>query len=67
MKKLYKSRTDSKIAGVCGGLGEFLNIDSTLIRVIWALFSILGGGLVLYIICAIIMPEDPGVNDGNSN
>ena len=59
-KKLYKSSTDKKIAGVCGGIAEYFNVDSTLIRLAWVLFSLLGGsGLLAYIIAALIMPEQP--------
>ena len=59
-KKLYKSKTDKKLAGVCGGLGEFLGLDSTIIRVIWALLALCAGsGLLLYIICALILPDKP--------
>mgnify|MGYP003100736613 FL=1 len=59
-KKLYKSSTDKKLAGVCGGIAEYFNIDSTLVRLGWVLFSLLGGsGLLAYIIAAIIMPERP--------
>ena len=57
-KKLYKSATDKKIAGVCGGIAEYFNVDATLIRLAWVLFSLLGGsGLLAYIIAAIIIPE----------
>ena len=59
-KKLYKSSTDKKLAGVCGGIAEYFNIDSTLVRLGWGLFSLLGGsGLLAYIIAAIIMPDRP--------
>lgn len=59
-KKLYKSSTDKKLAGVCGGLVEYFNIDSTLVRLGWVVFSLLGGsGLLAYIIAAIIMPDRP--------
>ena len=59
-KKLYKSSTDKKLAGVCGGIAEYFNIDSTLVRLDWVLFSLLGGsGLLAYIIAAIIMPDRP--------
>ena len=58
--KLYKSSTDKKLAGVCGGIAEYFNIDSTLVRLGWVLFSLLGGsGLLAYIIAAIIMPDRP--------
>ena len=59
-KKLYKSSTDKKLAGVCGGLAEYFNIDSTLVRLGWVVFSLLGGsGLLAYIIAALIMPDRP--------
>ena len=59
-KKLYKSSTDKRLAGVCGGIAEYFNIDSTLVRLGWVLFSLLGGsGLLAYIIAAIIMPDRP--------
>lgn len=59
-KKLYKSSTDKKLAGVCGGLAEYFNIDSTLVRLGWVVFSLLGGsGLLAYIIAAIIMLDRP--------
>lgn len=57
MNKLYKSRDDKKLCGVCGGLAEFLGIDSTILRLIWAVLIILGGtGLLLYLIAALIIP-----------
>lgn len=56
-KKLYKSATNRKICGVCGGIGEYFNIDPTLIRIIWAIFACTGAGIVAYLICAIIMPD----------
>ena len=59
-KKLYKSSTDKKLAGVCGGIAEYFNIDSTLVRLGWVVISLLGGsGLLAYIIAAIIMPDRP--------
>lgn len=61
-KRLYKSATDKKIAGVCGGIAEYFNIDSTIIRLVWVLFSCLGGsGLLAYIIAAIVMPNESQV------
>lgn len=57
-KKLYRSLTDKKLCGVCGGLGEYFNIDPTLIRIAWALFAVAGGtGLLAYLIAAIIIPQ----------
>ena len=58
-KKLYKSSTDKKIAGVCG-IAEYFNIDSTLVRLAWVVFCLLGGsGVLAYIIAALIMPDRP--------
>lgn len=57
-KTLYKSQINRKLCGVCGGIGEYLNIDPTVIRLLWILFTFCGGcGLIAYIIAAIIMPE----------
>lgn len=59
-KKLYKSSTDKKIAGVCGGIAEYFNIDSTLVRLGWVVFCALGGsGILAYIIAALVMPDRP--------
>lgn len=59
-KKLYRSRTDKKIAGVCGGIGQYFGIDSTVIRLVFVLFCLAGGsGLLVYIIAAIVMPDEP--------
>ena len=58
MKQLYKSSTNRKVAGVCGGIGEYLGIDPTIVRLGFVALSLLaGGGLAVYIIAAIIMPE----------
>lgn len=59
-KKLYKSLSDRKLAGVCGGLADYLNCDSTIIRLIVViLFFACGTGLLAYIIAAIIIPDEP--------
>lgn len=59
-KQLKRSRDNRMICGVCGGLGEYLNVDPTIIRVVclFAAFAGLGTGAVIYIIAAIIIPED---------
>ncbi len=58
--KLYRSRTDRKIAGVCGGLGEFFGIDSTFVRLFFILLFFLGGASVLaYVVLWLIVPEQP--------
>lgn len=56
-KKLYKSQTDRKICGVCGGIAEYFHIDPTVIRLIWALCACGGFGIVAYIVAAIVMPD----------
>ena len=57
-KKLYKSNQNKMIDGVCGGIAEYFGIDPTVVRLIWALFSLMGGsGILAYIIAAIIIPE----------
>ena len=59
-KKLYKSAVDRKIAGVCGGIAEYFNVDSTLIRLAWVVFCLLGGsGVLAYILAALIIPDQP--------
>ena len=60
-KRLYKSSTDIKLDGVCAGIAEYFNLDPTLIRLAWVLFSAcVGSGIIAYIICAIIIPRKPG-------
>ena len=60
MRKLYKSRTDRKICGVCGGVAEYLNVDSTIVRIALVLFCLAGGsGVIAYLIAALVIPEEP--------
>jgi phage shock protein C len=60
VRRLYKSRTDRMLDGICGGIAEYFGIDSTLIRIAWVLLSLLGGtGILLYLIAMIIMPTNP--------
>ena len=57
-KRLYKSQTDKKFCGVCGGIAEYFGIDSTLVRLIWALLIFcVGTGLLAYIVAALVLPE----------
>ncbi len=59
-RKLYRSRNEKMLAGVCGGLGEFTGIDPTLIRLGFVLLTILGGqGILLYLIMCVIVPPEP--------
>lgn len=64
-KRLYRSSKDRVLLGVCGGVGEYFNVDPVLIRVVWVLSAFAGGaGILVYIIAAVIMPvkaEDYGV------
>lgn len=59
-KRLYKSATNRVLCGVCGGIGEYFNVDPTIIRLLFILLIFgVGSGLLVYIIAAIIMPEQP--------
>lgn len=59
-KKLYKSNKNKMIDGICGGIGEYINIDPTIVRLGWVVFCALGGsGIIAYIIAAIIIPRNP--------
>ncbi|WP_073587919.1 PspC domain-containing protein [Anaerocolumna xylanovorans] len=59
-KKLYRSKRNRMIAGVCGGLGEYLNVDPTLVRLIMVLLAFLGAtaGIWIYLIAAIVVPNE---------
>ncbi|GIL12901.1 MAG: PspC domain-containing protein [Chloroflexi bacterium] len=57
-KKLTRSSTDKRVAGVCAGLAEYFGVDATLVRLIFVIATLFGGpGLVLYIVLWIVMPE----------
>lgn len=59
-RRLYRSRNERMIGGVCGGLGEYFGIDPTLVRVLFIAFALMGGpGLIAYILLLIIVPEEP--------
>jgi len=62
-RRLMRSSTNSKIAGVCGGIAEYLNVDPTLVRLVWALLSLIPGcvfgGIVAYVLAWIIIPKAP--------
>lgn len=63
-KKLYKSNNNKMIAGVCGGIGEYFNVDPTVIRLLWVLLlfpTAIFGGIIVYIIATIIIPDGQGV------
>ena len=58
-KRLYRSRTNRIICGVCGGVGEYFGVDPTIIRLLLILFACTGRGIVAYFIAAVIMPDQP--------
>jgi phage shock protein C len=59
-QRLYRSRDDRMLAGVCGGLAQFFSIDPTIVRLIFVILAIMGGpGLLIYIIMWIVVPEEP--------
>ncbi|MBO5702310.1 MAG: PspC domain-containing protein [Clostridia bacterium] len=59
-KRLYKSISNKKLCGVCGGIAEYFGIDPTLVRLAWVLFTLLGGaGVIAYIISAIVILDHP--------
>jgi phage shock protein PspC (stress-responsive transcriptional regulator) len=61
MKKLYRSRTDKKIAGVCAGIAKYFDIDPTVVRIIFVILLLPGGfpGLIPYLILWAVVPEEP--------
>lgn len=65
-KRLYRSRTDRKIAGVCGGLGEYFKVDPVIFRILGVILLLPGGfpGLLPYIILWIVVPEEPETSKG---
>lgn len=59
-KKLYRSNVNKMVAGVCGGIAEYFDLDPTLIRLGWVVFCALGGsGILVYLIAAIVIPQNP--------
>jgi phage shock protein PspC (stress-responsive transcriptional regulator) len=59
-ERLYRSRTDRVLFGVAGGMADWLDVDPSVVRLVWALLVVFGGaGLILYIIAAIVIPEEP--------
>lgn len=58
MKKLVRSKSNRMICGVCGGIGEYLNVDPTIIRLLAVLLGFSGTGIIVYIAAAVIMPDE---------
>ncbi len=67
MKKLYRSKTDRKICGILGGLAKYLNMDATILRIVYVLLSlfVLGSPIIIYIVAALIIPEEPENTDSD--
>ncbi|MEI3110818.1 MAG: PspC domain-containing protein, partial [Oscillospiraceae bacterium] len=62
-KRLYRIESGKMLAGVCGGIAEYFDIDPTLVRALWVLFCILGGsGILLYIILAVLIPSEDSLS-----
>ncbi len=61
IKRLYRSKDDIILGGVCRGIAEYLKVDPTVIRLIWVLLTLvsLGAGILGYLICWVIIPEEP--------
>lgn len=57
-KKLYRSETNKMICGVCGGIAEYIHIDATILRLLFAFLGLTGTGIVAYIVAAIIIPSE---------
>lgn len=59
-KKLYRSQRNKMLCGICGGLGDYFNLDPTIVRVLFILFGFcVGAGVLIYLLCAIIIPVNP--------
>ncbi|MCU6712002.1 PspC domain-containing protein [Paenibacillus sp. J5C_2022] len=66
LRKLYRSRRDKKLSGLCGGLGEMLNVDATLLRILLIIITILSSGTVIliYLVAALVVPKEPPIYNG---
>lgn len=58
MKKLYRSSRDKMLCGVCGGIGEYFNVDPNAVRIVTVLLGCIGAGIIAYIVAAFILPEN---------
>ena len=65
-KKLYRIEDGAKVAGVCGGLAEYFNIDANIIRLVWAVLTVcgVGSGILVYIVAALVLPKKSDVYPG---
>lgn len=64
VKRLYRSRKDQMLAGVCAGLGDYLNIDPTIVRLLFVALALAGGpGIIAYLILMVVTPEEPQADE----
>ena len=66
IKKLFRSKNEKLISGVCGGIATYFNVDPTVVRLIWVVVSLISAsipGVLIYIICTFIIPEEPDAFD----
>ena len=61
MKRLYRSNTNRMLFGVAGGMADYFNMDPTIMRILWVLIGLSGTGILIYLIAAIIMPQEGNV------
>ena len=65
-KKLYKDKSNKMLCGVCSGIAKFFSLDLTVVRLALAAFCLLGGsGILAYIVCAIVIPDEPDTMEPN--
>lgn len=67
MNKLQRSNTNRMVSGVCGGIGEYFNIDPTIVRIIYIFlaFNYFSTALIIYLVCSFVIPEDDGIIDSD--
>ena len=62
-RRIARSETDKMIAGVCGGLGNYMGVDPTIIRIVWVMTCLFAGtGLLAYVICALLIPSETAIS-----
>ncbi|MCK4631683.1 MAG: PspC domain-containing protein [candidate division Zixibacteria bacterium] len=64
-RKLYRSLEDRRIAGICGGLAEYFDIDPTIVRLIAVILAFTGGGILIYLVAWLIIPYPPVTHQNN--
>lgn len=56
-RKLYKIESEKMVSGVCAGIADYFDIDPSIVRIVWVLLGLTGGGIIAYIIAAVILPD----------